>query len=79
MSDITDAETDAPDTCLLSDHIRRRCQHANPAAPYRCSQEPHPGREFYGDGGCAECGYRPPADEPTDDELAEWLLGGESS
>lgn len=28
--------------------------------PYRCSQEPHPGAEFYGEaGGCAECGYRP--------------------
>lgn len=31
--------------------------------PYRCSQEPHPGVEFYGqDGGCAECGYRPDND-----------------
>lgn len=27
--------------------------------PYQCSQEPHPGVEFYGEGGCAECGYRP--------------------
>jgi hypothetical protein len=28
--------------------------------PYVCSQEPHPGVEFYGtDGGCAECDYRP--------------------
>jgi hypothetical protein len=27
--------------------------------PYVCSQEPHPGREFYGDGACAECGYTP--------------------
>jgi hypothetical protein len=30
------------------------------AKPYVCSQEPHPGVEFYGtDGGCAECDYRP--------------------
>ena len=34
-------------------------------AAYRCSQEPHLGREFYGDGGCGECGYRPKGDEPT--------------
>jgi len=26
---------------------------------YVCSQEPHPGIEFYGDGGCPECGYKP--------------------
>lgn len=27
---------------------------------YRCSQEPHPGVEFYGNGGgCAECGFKP--------------------
>jgi hypothetical protein len=30
--------------------------------PGGCSQAPHPGVEFYGPtGGCAECGYRPPA------------------
>lgn len=32
------------------------------AEDYVCSQEPHAGREFYGDGACAECGYKPPAD-----------------
>lgn len=32
---------------------------------YWCSQEPHPGQEFYGDGGCAECGFNP-EDAPSD-------------
>jgi hypothetical protein len=37
-----------------------RAELADKPKPYVCSQEPHPGVEFYGtDGGCAECDYRP--------------------
>lgn len=33
---------------------------------YQCSQEPHPGTEFYGPGGgCAECGFRPAPATPA--------------
>lgn len=32
---------------------------------YACSQEPHPGAEFYRDGGCAECGFTPSAESAS--------------
>lgn len=48
---------------------------ARPApVQYQCSQEPHPGREFYGDGGCAECGYRPPV-SVVPGEQVQWING----
>lgn len=41
--------------CLCSHHRK-----GDPRAGYVCSQDPHPGAEFYGPGGgCAECGHKP--------------------
>jgi hypothetical protein len=54
-------ETDERVGMQAADFIGRRLlELADKPKPYVCSQEPHPGVEFYGtDGGCAECDYRP--------------------